>query len=106
MFGFRKNITLTRERDLQIDHFDITTCIQQDIKQAQDDRDRKRLIQWLANSIPDPSREHNAARSNYEESTGSWLIDSKKLRSWSNTSNSFLWLNGGRKFQSAVLRLW
>ncbi|CZR62743.1 uncharacterized protein PAC_12640 [Phialocephala subalpina] len=81
--------------DFQINHFDIVTSIQQDIKHAQDDRDRKLLVRWLADSVPDPSREHNAARNKYEEGTGSWLIDSVELRSWSSTSNSFLWLSGG-----------
>jgi hypothetical protein len=78
---YRNGVILIDNRDRQIDHLDIFTSIQQDIKQAQDDRDRKRLVQWLSNSVPDPSLEHNSARSNYEESTGSWLIDSGELRS-------------------------
>lgn len=80
-----------------LNHHDILGDIRSEIRAAQRNKDRSQIIEWLAKALPDPSTEHNIARDKFEEGTGSWLIDGDRLETWSDTANSFLWLNGGGK---------
>ncbi|KAI9650594.1 hypothetical protein NHQ30_000612 [Ciborinia camelliae] len=74
---------------------DILEDIRTEIRAAQRNAEREQIIRWLAASLPDPSTEHNIAREKFQTGTGYWLIEGDRLKTWSETTNSFLWLNGG-----------
>lgn len=57
-------------------------------------------MSWLSKGVPNPSKEHNVARSFHQETTGSWLIESDEFRKWKRADNSLLWLNGGGEFSA------
>jgi hypothetical protein len=57
---------------------------------AQNNDKHRRLIDWLAKSVPDPSLEHNNALKKHEETIGSWFIESDELKEWLKTPNSVL----------------
>ncbi|TGO43925.1 hypothetical protein BCON_0717g00010 [Botryotinia convoluta] len=88
---------------ISLRHHDILEDIQSEIRAAQRDKKRSQIIKWLAQSLPDPSRQHNIARGKFQEGTGSWLIDGDHLNTWSKTNNSFLWLNGGAGAGKSIL---
>ncbi|TVY45290.1 putative ankyrin repeat protein [Lachnellula subtilissima] len=84
--------------------FEITADIRADINKAQSHEDRRRIVDWLSEGIPDPSLEHNIARDKHEETTGSWLIhDNNDYSGWLTAPNSFLWLNGGAGAGKSIL---
>jgi hypothetical protein len=84
-------------RYLSSENFDIFADIRDEIREAQENTNRQRIVKWLSEGVPNPSKEHNAARAKHEDTTGSWLLESKALGDWIRTENSFLWLNGGGK---------
>ena len=50
------------------------------------------IIRWLA--APDPSINHNAARTQHSATTGSWFIDSDHFQNWWHKPEAFLWVYG------------
>lgn len=50
------------------------------------------VFRWLA--APDPSSNHHAACKKKQPSTGSWLLDSDRFKSWKTQPRSLFWLNG------------
>jgi hypothetical protein len=63
------------------------------IKQAQNDNERKELLNWL--SSVDPWTNYNSARRNHAQSTSNWLVEeSTEFKKWEKEQNSFLWLHG------------
>jgi len=88
---------LTQHRNKTLDIFDIAKDIYSDIRAAREEEHRRETITWLKRGVPDPSKEHNEARSKHEKNTGSWLLESHNFESWVKGSNSFLWLNGNGK---------
>ena len=87
-------VQLTLCSNTGLETFDIAADIRADIRAAQEDDDRRRVVDWLKKGVPDPSKEHNEARSKHEETTGAWLFDSDEFKQWIEGKNSFLWLNG------------
>ncbi|KAF8850333.1 hypothetical protein BDZ45DRAFT_679851 [Acephala macrosclerotiorum] len=85
------------------DTFDIAKDILSDIRAARKDEDRNRIMVWLTEGVPNPSKEHNEARNKHEKTTGSWLLDSNEFKKWSTTRNSFLWLNGNAGVGKSIL---
>jgi hypothetical protein len=75
--------------------FDILEDIKEQIRFAQEDKKRLRIVTWLSVGVPDPSKEHNIAREKHEPTTGQWLINSEALQTWINAKNSLIWVNGG-----------
>ena len=91
-------------RHLGFEQFDITADIRADIRLARVNADRRRIVNWLSEGIPNPSKEHNIARERHEETTGSWLInDDNDYTDWLTDPNSFLWLNGGAGAGKSIL---
>ncbi|TVY18948.1 hypothetical protein LARI1_G002429 [Lachnellula arida] len=89
---------------LGFEQFDITADIRADIRLARIHEDRRRIVGWLSEGIPNPSQEHNVARERHEETTGSWLVnDSNGYLGWLTAPNSFLWLNGGAGAGKSIL---
>ncbi|KAF7889319.1 uncharacterized protein EAF01_010812 [Botrytis porri] len=88
---------------ISLRHHDILEDIHSEIRAAQRDQERSQIVDWLAKSLPDPSTEHNIAREKFQEDTGSWLIDGNHLNTWSKSSNSFFWLNGGAGAGKSIL---
>jgi len=84
-------------------HYDISKDIMWEIRTAQDDADRRRIISWLSQSVPDTSIEHNIALENHEETTGSWLLDGDEFSSWMKAPNSLFWLNAGAGAGKSIL---
>lgn len=63
------------------------------IMQAQNDKERERLLKWL--SSVDPSKNYNSARERHALSTGDWLVEaSSDFKNWKKAPNSLLWLHG------------
>ncbi|TGO18306.1 hypothetical protein BPAE_0389g00020 [Botrytis paeoniae] len=62
--------------------------IRSETSAAQRKGERIQIIQWLAKSLPNPSLQHNIAREEFEEGTGSWLINGDNLNIWLKTDNS------------------
>lgn len=63
------------------------------IEDAQHDRQRKELLDWL--SSIDPSENYNSARDKHEATTGNWLLNGNEdFKRWKTASNSLLWLHG------------
>lgn len=52
----------------------------------------ERLSNWL--SAPNPSSNLNAARTERQQETGIWLLESPIFRSWIQAPHSLLWLHG------------
>ncbi|KAK6599107.1 ankyrin repeat protein [Botrytis cinerea] len=77
--------------------------IRSEIGAAKSDKERRQIIKWLAESLPNPSTEHDIARKKCQKGTGSWLKDGDSLKIWSKTGNSFLWLNGGAGAGKSIL---
>ncbi|PQE30462.1 ankyrin repeat-containing protein [Rutstroemia sp. NJR-2017a WRK4] len=61
----------------------------------QNDGRLREIISWLAQSLPDPSKEYNNARQKYQQGTGSWLVDGEDFQTWQDTEGSFMLLCGG-----------
>ena len=94
MSDFKLKSSLTfRHRISDTQQHEIVKAIQRDITSANEDTNRKKVVDWLASA--DPSIEHNMAREKHEATTGSWLIDSTEFTSWVESRKSFLWLHGG-----------
>ncbi|KAF4634189.1 hypothetical protein G7Y89_g3916 [Cudoniella acicularis] len=97
---YKSSLTLELQVEhlhLAAKHFNMSEDIRIEIRAARFDETRRRIISWLSRGVPDPSKEHNLARARYEETTGSWLIESPSFETWLKTENSLLWLNGGGK---------
>src|SRR6187402_411377 len=92
-----KVLFLTQYRKKTLDIFDIAKDILSDIRAAREEDRRREIVAWLKKGVPDPSKEHNAARSKHETNTGSWLLESRNFESWVEGYDSFLWLNGNGK---------
>jgi hypothetical protein len=60
--------------------------------QAQQDKNRLRLLEWL--SSEDFSARYNDISSRREKSTGDWLVKNGRYNDWKKRSSSFLWLYG------------
>jgi hypothetical protein len=72
---------------------DDVTGLRRAVEDAQRDRKRAKLLNWLCDI--DPSAMYNAARDKHEEGTGDWLIkDSRRFWDWEFKSGTFLWLHG------------
>lgn len=56
------------------------------------DFEEENVLRWLATT--DPSMNHNAARTKHQPTTGNWLIQSQKFKSWWNKPSQTLWLYG------------
>jgi hypothetical protein len=56
-------------RDMTFKDFDILRNIRMDIRMAKDDQDRRQIVQWLTQSVPDPLKEHNLTRDEHEATT-------------------------------------
>jgi len=84
-------------RYLSSETFDVFADIRDEIREARENTNRQRIVKWLSEGVLNPSKEHNAARAKHEDTTGSWLLESKVLEDWISTENSFLWLDGGGK---------
>lgn len=67
-------------RDMTFKDFDILRNIRTDIRMAKDDQDRRQIVQWLTQSVLDPSKEHNLTRDQHEATTSSWLIEGEEFR--------------------------
>ncbi|CAG8974637.1 hypothetical protein HYALB_00012105 [Hymenoscyphus albidus] len=83
--------------------YDISADILREIRNARDENDRLRIIQWLSNSALDPSLEHQIARGKHEATTGSWLVANDDFESWMGASNSLLWLYGNAGSGKSIL---
>ncbi|KAH8805380.1 hypothetical protein F5884DRAFT_799144 [Xylogone sp. PMI_703] len=53
---------------------------------------REKIYAWF--SPPDPTSNYIKARELCQESTGTWLVQSKQFTDWKVEENSFLWLHG------------
>lgn len=62
-------------RSHSLDHFDLLEDIKSEIRSAQNNENRCKIVAWLSKSVPDPSIEHNLAQEKHEATTDSWLID-------------------------------
>ncbi|CAG8962108.1 hypothetical protein HYFRA_00005151 [Hymenoscyphus fraxineus] len=83
--------------------YDISVDILKEIRNAQVENDRLRIIQWLSNSALDPSLEYQIARDKHEATTGSWLLANDDFGSWMGASNSLLWLYGNAGSGKSIL---
>ncbi|PQE15012.1 P-loop containing nucleoside triphosphate hydrolase protein [Rutstroemia sp. NJR-2017a BVV2] len=85
--------------DLSYKQIDILQELRSEIAQAQADATRQAIVSWLLSGVPNPSRDHNAARTRHQKGTGAWLTDSQDLKVWMESENSFMWLfSGGKSF--------
>jgi len=50
------------------------------------------IIRWL--NASDPSSNHELARKKPEPTSGEWFINSDGFKSWTESTNKFLWLLG------------
>lgn len=66
--------------------------VRQDLKLLLSEQQRENLYRWL--SPPEPLINHNKARRQHYEGTGSWFLQSESFRIWNSQRNSFLWLYG------------
>lgn len=71
--------------------------IQSSLFNAQTDKDRSQLLQWLRSvgesvSALDGYKTHSRKRGNLE--TGNWLLVDPAFRKWKREPNQFLWLHG------------
>ena len=63
------------------------------IMQAQNDKEREKLLKWL--SSVDPSKNYNSNHEKHALSTGDWLVEaSSDFKNWEKAPNSLLWLHG------------
>ena len=85
---------------VELDAVDILEDIKKEIRAAQGHADRRRIVDWLSKSVPDPSEEHNIARDKHEPTTCEWLIKGGQLDTWMSSRNSLLWLQGGGESRS------
>jgi hypothetical protein len=58
-------------RYLSSENFDIFADIRDEIREARENTNRQRIVKWLSEGVPNPSKEHNAARAKHEDTTGS-----------------------------------
>lgn len=69
------------------------SCLRRAVDDAQRERDRSGLLEWL--SAVNPSQNYNLARDRHEPNTGEWLIrDNDIFKAWESLPHSFLWLHG------------
>lgn len=79
------------------------SALREIIKDAQQDTQRKGLLDWLT-SI-DPSENYNSARRRHKDKTGDWLIkENEDFKQWQQNPNSLLWLHGKAGSGKSVLR--
>jgi hypothetical protein len=60
------------------------------------DKLRQKIHRWLA--APDPSSNHNDARSKRQPTTVAWFVDGDEFQRWKTDFDSFIWLYGIRMF--------
>jgi len=73
----------------------IVEDIKKELHDVRREQKHKDIIAWLSTGLPDPSTEHEIARSKHEATTGAWLLESEELAKWIGADNSLLWLYGG-----------
>ena len=54
--------------------------------------DRDSIVRWL--SVTDFATNHDAARKKHTNMTGKWLMSHDGFKSWKQTPNSLIWVNG------------
>jgi Cdc6-like AAA superfamily ATPase len=69
-----------------------TNELHEDLHALQIQDKTKRILKWL--SAPDPSTNYNKAFEQRHEGTGLWFIHGDKFKTWTEQSNSVLWLYG------------
>lgn len=82
-------------RDVSRGNSSLLAQLGKKIQLAQDDQQRRAVVSWLSNSVPDTSVYHVKARQRHEKTTGEWSTSSEEFQSWMTAPNSFLWLKGG-----------
>ena len=76
--------TITTTKETSVD-------VQKEMKKGNEASQKKSIHEWL--SAPDPSMEHNRARSSRQSDTGLWFTESTDFARWK-SEKSLLWLHG------------
>ncbi|KAL1793099.1 hypothetical protein ACET3X_008081 [Alternaria dauci] len=69
-----------------------TAASVQALLSVEQSRELLEILKWL--DAPDPTTNHNEARTKYENGTGEWLLNSQGYKDWLSGSSPLLWLHG------------
>ena len=77
---------------MQQDHFNLSLATHRAVEDLQMGQEASQVLGWL--ECPDPRSNHSAAREQWHENTGAWLIKSEQFKSWQSEPGRFIWIHG------------